>query len=191
MLSLAEIGPALYGAWRLARFDPNGMRYFDRSIDGFWRSFRVAVLAAPFTGLLIALDLSDRAVAGGWLRVLVSETVAYVIGWVAFPLIAFYLTEFIDRRDRYLGFIVAYNWSSLIQLAVILPAALIYHGAILPGALGLAVMYAADIALLIYEWFIVRTALNLPGFGAVGFVAIDVILSLAINYAGDMVAQAG
>ncbi len=191
MLSLAEIGPALYGAWRLARFDPNGMRFFDCSIEGFWRSFRVAVLAAPFTALLIALDLSDRSVTGGWFRVLAGEAIAYVIGWVAFPLLAFYLTDYIDRRAQYLGFIVAYNWSTLIQLAVVLPVALIYHGAILPSGPGLAVTYAADIALLVYEWFIVRTALNLPGVGAAGIVAIDVIVTLAINYAGDAVAQAG
>jgi hypothetical protein len=189
MLSLAEIGPALYGAWRLAHFDPSGMRYFDRSIDGFWRSFRVAVLAAPFTALLIALELSDRTITGGWFRVLAGEAIAYVIGWVAFPLIAFYLTVLIDRRDQYLGFIVVYNWSALIQLGLVLPATLVYHSALLPGAFGLAVIYAADIALLIYEWFIVRTSLNLPGFGAVGIVAIDVIVSLIVNYAGDAITQ--
>lgn len=190
MLSLAEIGPALYGAWRLARFDANGMRYFDRRIEGFWRSFRVAVLAAPFTAVLVALNVSDMTVTGGWFRVVAGESIAYVIGWVAFPLLAFYLTEFIDRRAQYLGFIVAYNWSTLIQLALVLPISLLAHGGILPAELGLALLYAADIALLVYEWFIVRTALNLPGLGAAGIVVIDVFMTIIINYSGDAIAQA-
>ncbi len=190
MLSLTEIGPALYGAWRLARFDVNGMRYFDRTLEGFWRSFRVAVLAAPFTAVLIGLQLSIMKVGGDWFRILAGESIAYVIGWVAFPLVAYYLTELIDRRTQYVGFIVAYNWSTLIQLAVILPAALISRSGILPDGLAQAVTLAANIAVLIYEWFIVRTALSLPGFGAAGVVLVDVIMSIMINSAGDLMVRA-
>jgi len=190
MLNLAEIGSALYGAWRLARFDADGMRYFDRSLVGFWRSFRVAVLAAPFTALLIALQLSTMRVDGGWFRILAGESIAYVIGWVAFPLLAYYLTEAIDRRAQYLGFIVAYNWSTLIQLAVVLPAAMISRSGILPGGLGEAVSFASNIAVLVYEWFIVRTALGLPGFGAAGVVLADVVISVLIQGAGDLMVRA-
>ena len=64
MLSLAEIGPALYGAWRLAHFDPDGMRYFDRSIAGFWRSFRVALLGAPLWIIILAVNLAADACRG-------------------------------------------------------------------------------------------------------------------------------
>ena len=190
MLSLAEIGPAIYGAWRLAWFDPNGMRYFDQSLNGFWRSFRVAILAAPFTALLIAFDLSNEKLGGGWFRVLAGESIAYVIGWVAFPLLAYYLTEAIDRRGRYLGFIVAYNWSTLIQLAVILPAALIAQSGILPVGLAVILTLAAYAAILVYEWFVVRTALGLPVLGAAGVVLIDFVLSWLINDAGDFMALA-
>ena len=190
MLSLSEIGPALYGAWRLARFDANGMRYFDRSLEGFWRSFRVALLAAPFTALLIALNLSHAKFGGGWFRILAGESIAYVIGWVAFPLLAYYLTDAIDRRAQYLGFIVAYNWSTLIQLAVVLPAAIISHSGILPVELATGVMLAANVAILVYEWFIVRIALTLPGLGAAGIVAVDVIMGVVINDVGDFVARA-
>jgi hypothetical protein len=190
MLSLAEIGPALYGAWRLACFDANGLRYFDRSLEGFWRSFRVALLAAPFTALLIALQLSTMKVAGGWFRILAGESIAYVIGWVAFPLLAYYLTEVIDRRAQYLGFIVAYNWSTLIQLAVVLPAAIISRSGILPDGAALLVSLAANVAIMVYEWFIVRTALGLPGLGAAGMVMVDVIISIIVNDAGDLIVRA-
>src|SRR5262245_7482637 len=75
MLTLAEIGPAIFGTWRLAHFDPDGLRYFDRSIRGFWRSFRVAVLVAPLWFAPIALapvHLSD-----GWFRFTVAELIGY------------------------------------------------------------------------------------------------------------------
>ena len=92
MLTLAEIGPALYGAWRLAHLDPDGMRYFGSSVTGFWRSFRVAVLAAPLWIIILAVSLAPLPATGGWFRLVVAQTIGYVIQWVAFPLAAFYLT---------------------------------------------------------------------------------------------------
>ncbi len=190
MLSLAEIGPAVYGAWRLAHFDANGMRYFDRSIEGFWRSFRVALLAAPFSALLIAIQLSGMHVAGGWFRIVTGETIVYVISWVAFPLAIYYLAEVIDRRAQYVGFIVAYNWSALIQLGLFVPVSILAYSGILPSGLAGPVTIGAQIALLVYEWFIVRTALGLAGFAAAGVVAIDLVISILVNGVGELMVRA-
>jgi hypothetical protein len=190
MLSLSEIGPALYGAWRLARFDAGGMRHFDRTLTGFWRSFWAALLAAPFVALLIALHLAGMQVGGSWPRVVLGEAIAYAIGVVAFPLAAFYIARLINREREYLGFIVAYNWSGLLQLAVMLPALLLAVSGILPGGAPTALVYAVQIAVLVYEWFVVRTALRLPGFGAAGIVMVDVVLTLIIQDVGDMLARA-
>jgi hypothetical protein len=190
MLTLAEIGPALYGAWRLARFDAGGMRYFDRSLNGFWRSFWTALLAAPFVALLLALHLAGMHVAGSGPRVVLGEAIAYVIGVVAFPLVAFDLARLIGREQEYLGFIVAYNWSGLLQVGVMLPAVLLAVSGVLPGGAPSALIYAAQIAVLVYEWFVVRTALRLRGFGAAGIVALDVVLTLIIQGVGDMLARA-
>ena len=66
MLTLSEIGHAVYGAWRLAFFDPNGMRYFDQSLTGFWRSFRLAIWLAPPSFLADAIWISEQKVPGGW-----------------------------------------------------------------------------------------------------------------------------
>lgn len=59
MPKFSEIATALYGAYRLARLDPQGMQYFDLSIGGFWRSFFAAVLMAPFFALLILLQAGE------------------------------------------------------------------------------------------------------------------------------------
>ncbi len=180
MLNLAEIGPAVFGAWRLAQFDPGGMRYFDRSLTGFWRSFRVAVLVAPLYALLVYFDLHDAKGLAGWFSILLGESIAYVINWTAFPLLMFYLCEAIDRRDRYLGFVVAYNWSAVIQLAVMVPALAIDWLGILPDSVSGAILIAANIALAVYEWFIVRTALNLSAIGAVAITALDQLVLASV-----------
>jgi hypothetical protein len=181
MLSLAEIGPALYGAWRLAHLDPDGMRYFDRSIAGFWRSFRVAVLVAPLWIIILAVNFPQMHVEGDWLRIVTAETIGYVIAWVAYPLAAFFLTRFVDRQQDYFGFIVALNWASVIQLAVQTPAHVIASTALLPAGMGGGLLWAADLAAIAYEWYITRTALRLSGFGAIGFVVIDLLISSVVN----------
>jgi len=181
MLSLAEIGPALYGAWRLAHFDADGMRYFDRSIGGLWRSFRVAVLAAPLWIVIMAIDFAPMHIGGGWFRVVLAEAIAYVMSWVTFPLAAFYLTRYIDRQREFPGFVVALNWSTLLQLGILLPAHGIAGAGLLPYDAGLVVALSAEIACLVYEWFITRSALNISGLGAVGFVLVDYVIGSVIN----------
>jgi hypothetical protein len=180
VLNLAEIGPAVFGAWRLAQFDAGGMRYFDQSLRGFWRSFRVAVLVAPLYALLVYFDLNGAKGLAGWFSILVGESIGYVINWTAFPLLMFYLCEAIDRRDRYLGFIVAYNWSSVIQLAVMVPALAIDWLGILPHSVTGAILIAANIALAVYEWFIVRTALNLSPIAAVAITGLDQLVLASV-----------
>ena len=179
MLTLAEIGPALYGAWRLAHLDPDGMRYFDSSVTGFWRSFRVAVLAAPLW--IIILAVSPLPATGGWFRLVVAETIGYVIQWVAFPLAAFYLTYLTDRRREYFVFITALNWASLIQLGVQMPADVLANVPLMPADLGTILIWGAQLAALVYEWFITRTALRLSGFGAIGFVVVDFLIGSVVN----------
>ena len=181
MLTLAEIGPAIYGTWRLAHFDPDGMRYFDRSITGFWRSFRVSVLAAPFWIIILAVDLASLPATGGWFRFVVAETIGYVILWVAFPLAAFYLTFLTDRQREYFVFITALNWASLIQLSVQMPAHVLASLPLMPAGLGDILIYGADLAALVYEWFITRTALRLSGLGAIGFVAVDFVICNVVS----------
>jgi hypothetical protein len=190
MLSLAEIGPALYGAWRLAHFDPDGMRYFDRSIAGFWRSFQVALLGAPLWIIILGVNLAPMHIGGGWTRVVIAETIGYVIAWVAYPLAAFYLTRFLDRQQDYVGFIVALNWSQLLQLAILMPAHVIASTGLLSFDLNLILVLGVELACLVYEWFITRTALRLSGLGAVGFVVIDFVISNLANQLAAMEAYA-
>ena len=49
---------------------------------------------------------------------LLAELVAYVVGWVAFPVAAIFLTRLLGLAARYVPLIVANNWSAVVQIAL-------------------------------------------------------------------------
>jgi len=114
-----EIRLALIGTLRLARGDRGGLACFDRSADGFWRSFRAAVISYP----LYLVLLSMRVTVAEWERsgaflIITVETIAYVIAWTAFPLLMLIVAQRIGRPHRFFDFMVPYNWSQLPQSAL-------------------------------------------------------------------------
>ena len=176
-----EIARALYGAYRLARLDKRGLAFFDASVGGFWRSFFAAVLVAPFYGLLLALRYQVEAGAAGPLRHALIEAVAYVIAWLAYPVIMIGLTRVLDREARYLRYIVAYNWAAVLENALYLPVAMLAVSDSVPGDAGNLLGMVALMLILAYTWFIARAALDVSALTAAGLVAMDFVLSLIIN----------
>ena len=76
----------LTGAWRLARLDPGGLRYFEATPEGFWQSFQAAIIAAPIYALLVLLRVDEHPLSDDMFRALLIEGIGYVISWTAFPL---------------------------------------------------------------------------------------------------------
>lgn len=180
-IGLREVAEGLYGATRLARGDPNGIQFFGDTPEAFWKSFWAAIVAVPMHALLLAIGLMDAHVTSGWLRVILIETVAYLVLWTAFPLVMHYVAELIDREERYIRFICAANWSFVLQTAFSLFMQAVLATNILPGFVSGLLSVATLAALLLYSWFIARVGLELSRLGAVGIVALDVMISLVIN----------
>ena len=86
-----------------------------------------------------------------------AELVAFVVGWLAFPLAAIPLTRLLGLSARYVPLIVANNWSAVIQVA--LYTAVVVLGTILPGELRMTALFTATIMVLAYQWLVIRTAL--------------------------------
>lgn len=180
MPSGQEVASGLRGAWRLLRFDSSGMAAFDDSVEGFWKSFYAAALVAPGYVIEVTLHLSGAELASGFLRLVVIETLAYVIGWTAYPLAAFYLTDMMGKAEAYIRFIVALNWSRVIQMIIYLPVLLLVAaGAFSPQA-GALLSLAVTAAVLVYQWFVTRTALAVHGLAAALLVALDLAISLVL-----------
>jgi len=186
MISSREITLGLYGAFRLALLDVRGMAYFNCTEAGFWRSFTAAAIAAPGFVALTILHLlhqpgMEMLEAVGGFRVFFIEAIAYVIGWVAFPLAIFYIAAVLDRQKEFIRFVVAYNWSGVVQIVVLVPIVSLNAYEILPESIGAVLSMAITLALFYYQWFIAKTALKITAAPAAMVVCIDVALSILIT----------
>jgi hypothetical protein len=181
MITLAEVARGVLGAYRLARRDPGGMALFDASPYGYWRSFWAAVVVAP---AFLILDLATGGYDEGYgLRQAVVQAIAYVIDWTAFPLVMIALADALGKWPRYRGYIVAYNWSGVLQMALLLPLALIAIAFPSPPTMILA--QVAGIIMLVYRAYVAHVALQV-GFGvAIGIVVLDVLLSGFLKAVSD------
>lgn len=180
MIAAGDIIGGVYGAWRLARRDPAGLIWFDDSPAGFWHSFWGPALVLP--GFLV-LQTIDGTFADGIALPLVVNLIAYVIGCVAFPLAVAHIADGLQRSATYCRFIVAYNWSAVIQMAVLLPVAVLVH--LFPGN-GLAILnLAATLVLLVYQAYIAHVALAVTPGTAGLLVLLDLLIGALIQMSAD------
>lgn len=179
MPPVAEVRRYLQGAWLLAQGDAAGMGYFDCTVDGFWRSFWAAAYVAPAYALVVADQNARSGRNIGFLPLLLVETLVYVVGWAAMPVLALLLTRFFGLQRGYVPLVVALNWSSLVQIAIVLSPVLL--GVVLsPLAAGL-LMLAASLAVLVYKGFVVKTALDTAPGTAAGFVVAELVVTLLLT----------
>lgn len=180
-ISVNEVATALTGALRLARFDADGMAYFDLTPAGFWRSFWAAALVAPFFFLLLLLRHMEADSAGAFVHDMSIELLAYAIAWLAFPVVMASLSRRLDCQQRYLPYIVAYNWCGAVQNAVYLPIAILGFTGALSAALANAMALAAILWVLAFSFFVARTVLGVSGTTAFGIVALDLVMGMVID----------
>ena len=182
MITMRELASALFGVWRLLHVDKGGLQYLDDSIAGYWKSFVAALVVLPGFVIMQLLELAVEPASVGvnWPQVVAIWAIVYVMHWTLFPIATAYITAEIGRSDQYLKFIVAHNWSSVIQIVIVVPAVAIQ---VLTGPEGIGVFLflLITIGLLFFSWFIAKTSLDVPGMIAAGFVVLDVVLSLALN----------
>jgi len=178
-----EVRLALVGALRLAKGDRGGLSCFDRSLDGFWRSFRAAVIAYPLYLILLMMrvTIAEWERSGGF-YIIVVETIAYVIAWVAFPLAMLTVTRWLNRSHRFFDFMVPYNWSQLPQSALFVLVGLQSTSDAISTQPAQVIEIAAAIAVLVYEWFIARVALETTAAAAALVVLVDLVLGVLISH---------
>jgi hypothetical protein len=181
--AVAEAWLALTGTLRLARGDPGGLACFNTTEDGFWNSFWAAVLCYPLYLILLAfpIELGPTPELEAW-HMIAIETIHYVISWVAFPLLMVPLVDWLQRSDRFFGFMTAYNWCQV-------PQTLVFAAVALAGAVGLLSaegMLIADLiaglAALVYEWYVSRVALAVSRPKAALVILADVVLATVLSH---------
>jgi len=185
-----DIISALYGTLRLGLMDSRGMQFLDLSEQGFWRSFYAAALIAPFYGLLLVLRHQHGLESAPLPRLFSVEVITYVMAWVVFPLIMEPLLKLIDRDNKYVALIVAYNWSSIWQNLLYLPVSILGVAGIMDPetANGLGLILFGII--MTYSWVVIKTVLEVPALTATAIVVLDLTVAILINsISGSMLAQ--
>ena len=175
---------ALGGALRLARGDAGGLACFEPTEEGFWHSFRAGVLCYPLYLILLAFPIrigEDTVEVSAW-RLLAVETIHYVIVWVAFPLLMLPLVDWLRRSDRYFRFMVAYNWCQVPQTAAFAAVALLGGLGVISADVMLVGDLVAGVAALVYEWYVSRVALAVPGRLAALVIVADMILAAVLSH---------
>jgi hypothetical protein len=184
MLTAAEFARNGYGAWRLLLGDARGLDWLDRSPSGAWRSFRLSIVMLPLYLPFVWLDVHLSGTQAPLLQILIVELSSYAIGWTLMPLVMLYLAPRLQREKEYVGFVVAYNWATLILVLLALPIVLLV-------AIGFPIELVGFFQLLLnglvlfYGWNIFRISLRLSPLVAAAFELADFVISVAINQITD------
>ncbi|MGI9493795.1 MAG: hypothetical protein ACR2QF_15470 [Geminicoccaceae bacterium] len=173
-----EIWSSIYGAFRLACFDDSGHSHFNLTVEGFWRSFFAAILVAP--GHIILASQGFIA-GGGQLSVwsLLVHVGMYAVSWIIFPLTVFFAIDLLNLGHRYTALIVAVNWAAVIEISVMVAG--LGLALILPPDAAKLLIVAIVIGLVIYQWFVIRTALQSTGTLAFAFVLFALLISVMLE----------
>lgn len=184
-LTAADVVRSVFGVYRLARFDPAGVGYLDRTPEGALKSFYAGVIVLPAYALLLVIRLWEPMQGVPMSSAMVVEGIAYVVSWTAFPVMMHQILGSIGRGERFIDFLCAYNWSSVVQMGVYLPAVVLAETGLLPDTLGQGLVFGVMMAMLTYQWFILRTTIGVSGLAAAGFVMLDLFTSALITDFAD------
>jgi hypothetical protein len=185
MNGLAYVRENLAGAWAVMTGRPAGLARLDTSIEGFWRSFAVIVLIAPFIVLalmserrLVAATATEGTEPAGGSYVL--DAISVLVDWVAFPLLFALLARPLALSSRYVPFIVARNWSSVVISAFVSVAHAAHLLGVLPSEFAPIFTLILIAIALRFSYVIARVALGVGVAMAIAIVAFDLLLSMTI-----------
>jgi len=159
MPSWIEFRLAVQGLLRLARLNPDFLRFFDLSSGGALRSFWIALPYYPYYLLQIWPIHSNPAIPD-MTRYLVTMSVAYFYLWLLPPCILTWVAPFIGRRDEMPGCIAVYNWMTVLWIAVSWPVQVL----VLSGAPSNMIGIVNDVVILgslVWETLMLMRALRL------------------------------
>jgi hypothetical protein len=180
-----EILRSLTGAWNLFLDRPDALRYFDISIDGFWRSFAAILLVLPSYAVIalseraqILTDAIPDGFDGG--AFFVNKVISIGVDWVAFPIVFAFIAGPLGLGRTYSTFIIARNWGAVLAATPYAAVALLYLAGILSAEVTNFLWLAIMIVVIRYSYLIARRALGAEIGVAVAIIVSDFALSLSI-----------
>ncbi|USG61751.1 hypothetical protein NBZ79_02030 [Sneathiella marina] len=177
MVSIKEITSSLYGAYRLARMDPDALQYFNISASGFYRSFAAVFLALPFFLIENAIDYKKLETATSFVPFLILLGIALAVSWMSYLIAAGFFARLLDFFQQFTVFVIVYNWSQLAIVIVWLPLSVLSTGFLNIGLSSIiSLLFIA--ATYVYLWRILRITLGISGLLAVGFAFLEFMIAI-------------
>jgi hypothetical protein len=188
MIAYGEARDAVVGTWQILRAEPNALRSFDCSADGFFRSFAAIVAIAPMILIGLAAERQMMILQGtetdeGFPTVLfaLAQFGALAINWFGFPLFLAAIAAPIGLSDRFVPYVVVRNWSSILGLAPIFLVDLLA----LTGAMSVRGFATLKLFAFAFNFFVsyrvARAAAGVAVGGAIGLVVLEFLFALLVG----------
>jgi hypothetical protein len=173
-----EFARSVRGAWLLFRLDPRGAHEFDLSLDGFWKSFWAPALMLPLDVLATLLLMPEN---GATTMAAVNEALGFVLFFIVWPLLLIPICRAFRLTSNFVPYVVAYNWSTVVTMALMLPVALLLASEGGRGGVGAIALIGLLIVSFIYQFVIVRMvpAATIPV--AAALVVLDYLLTIVLD----------
>ncbi|NBJ11787.1 hypothetical protein [Microvirga arsenatis] len=184
-----EVNRSFRGTLDLLNSRTEGLKAFDMSERGFWRSFMAIWLTLPayivslaFERLRLGLLQPDRSLLDSlWIDLVVA--LGHAAGFVALPLAMIWVARWFRLEKAYVPFVIVTNWISVIGMLVLsVPAMLMLLGWAPPG---LASLFSLAFAVVIVrlQWFATKSTLGLSSLPALGIVVLGIVLNSVVGVA--------
>jgi len=182
-----EVNRSFRGTLDLLHSRTEGLKSFDMSERGFWRSFAAIWLTLPayvvslaFERLRLGLLQPDRSLLDSvWIDLVVA--LGHLASFVALPLAMIWVARCFNLTRTYVPFVIVTNWITAMGLLVLsVPAMLLLIGWATPALAGIFSL-AFAVIIVRMQWFATKATLGLSGLPAVGVVLLGIVLNSCIG----------
>jgi len=182
-----EVNRSFKGTLDLLNSRTEGLKAFDMSEHGFWRSFAAIWLTLPayivsvaFERLRLGMAQPNHSILDDlWLDFVVA--LGHVTSFVALPVAMIWVARAFRLTGGYVPFVIVTNWITVIgQLALAVPAMLLLLGWATP-ALASIFSLAFAVIILRLQWFGTKASLGLSSLPAFGIVLLGILLNSLIG----------
>ena len=151
------------------------MAEFNLTIEGFWRSYLVYVVLFPAYLLIVLTPVRLEAVSVETL--VVGKLLSYAARIAISTVLLAALCHLLRVGDRFVALIIASNWGFVLQVALLVPIALLVSRGLVSGKFVNMLQTSTLLAVLFYAWFVTRVALCIGGLAAIGMIVADELSS--------------
>ena len=181
MINTKEAASALYGLWRIARWDDKAFDFFNATEHGFWRSFIAAAFVAPLQAIYQISVYMTAEQPPTALRMFFVEGLEYITLWFLYPVAMLSVVKLLDRNAEFFRYLVAYNWFQLAVGFIAMPIIILSQLELLPLAFSGFFDSMVFVAYVTYAAFIAREGLRVTLATGIGIVVLDILLTLVVG----------